>query len=52
MSEIASTYPGLDGRIFVRQEAEVEVTGSLPVQGEPVHALVGVSGDEVLEEQV
>ena len=44
------SYPGLDGRVFVRQEAEVEVPGPLSVEREAVHALIGVSGDEVLEE--
>ena len=46
------TYPCLNSGVFVRQEAQIEVPGAFPVQGEAIRALRWVCGDVVLQEDI
>ena len=46
------TNPCVNGRVLVREEAQAEMTGLLPVQTEAIRALRRISGDKVLKEKI
>ena len=46
------THPCLNHRLFVRQEAQAEVSRPLAVESKTIHTLCGIGGKEVFQEQV
>ena len=49
---LCHAYPSLNDRALVRQETQIEMAGSLPVQCKAIHTFGGVRRQEVFKEEI
>ena len=49
---LCHAYPSLNDRALVRQETQIEMAGSLPVQCKAIHTFGGVRCQKVFQEEV
>jgi hypothetical protein len=51
-NEQSNTNPGLNSRALVGEEAQVEMSRLLAIEGETIHTLRRISSQRVLEEEI